>query len=83
MNYVLPEKQPMPILLEGFNTDWLLTDHGVHSVTYTNLTPGKYTLMVRPQTVTAFGVKNPHALQIRIKPPFWLSAGALSSMLFF
>lgn len=76
MNYVLPEKTTYAYMLEGFNTDWLLTDHGVHSVTYTNLTPGKYTLRVKAANSDGFWSEESTALQIRIKPPFWLSAGA-------
>lgn len=76
MNYVLPEKTTYAYMLEGFNTDWLLTDHGVHSVTYTNLAPGKYTLRVKAANSDGFWSEESTALQIRIKPPFWLSAGA-------
>ena len=76
MNYVLPEKTTFAYLLEGFNVDWLVTDPGVHSVTYTNLAPGKYTLRVKAANSDGFWSEESTALQIRVKPPFWLSTGA-------
>lgn len=76
MNYVLPEKTTYAYLLEGFNVDWLVTDPGVHSVTYTNLSPGKYTLRVKAANSDGFWSEESTALQIRVKPPFWLSTGA-------
>ena len=76
MNYILPEKTTYAYMLEGFNTDWLITDNGVHSVTYTNLAPGKYTLRVKATNSDGLWGDESTALQIRIKPPFWLSTGA-------
>lgn len=73
MNYVLPEKTTFAYMLEGFNTDWLVTDDGVHSVTYTNLTPGKYILRVKAANSDGYWSETSTALHIRIRPPFWLS----------
>lgn len=76
MNYILPEKTTYAYMLEGFNTDWLITDNGVHSVTYTNLAPGKYTLRVKAANSDGVWSEESAALVIRVKPPLWLSAGA-------
>ncbi len=76
MNYILPEKTTYAYMLEGFNTDWLIIDNGIHSVTYTNLAPGKYTLRVKAANSDGFWSEESTALPIRIKPPFWLSTGA-------
>lgn len=73
MNYVLPEKTTYAYMLEGFNTDWLITDPGVHSVTYTNLAPGNYTLRVKAANSDGFWSEESTVLNIHIKPPFWLS----------
>lgn len=73
MNYVLPEKTTYAYMLEGFNTDWLITDQGVHSVTYTNLAPGNYTLRVKAANSDGFWSEESTVLHIHIKPPFWLS----------
>ena len=73
MNYVLPEKTTYAYMLEGFNTDWLITDPGVHSVTYTNLAPGDYTLSVKAANSDGFWSEDSAVLHIHIKPPFWLS----------
>lgn len=73
MNDVLPEKTTYAYMLEGFNTDWLITDPGVHSVTYTNLTPGNYTLSVKAANSDGFWSDESTVLHIHIKPPFWLS----------
>lgn len=73
MNYVLPEKTTFAYMLEGFNKDWLIADNGVHSVTYTNLAPGNYTLRVKAANSDGFWSEESTVLHIRIKPPFWLS----------
>jgi signal transduction histidine kinase len=73
MNYVLPEKTTYAYMLEGFNMDWLITDPGVHSVTYTNLAPGNYTLSVKAANSDGFWRDESAGLSISIKPPFWLS----------
>jgi signal transduction histidine kinase/ligand-binding sensor domain-containing protein/DNA-binding response OmpR family regulator len=82
MNYVLPEKTTYAYMLEGFNTDWLITDHGVHSVTYTNLAPGNYTLRVKAANSDGFWSDDSTVLNIHIKPPFWLSPLAYVFYLF-
>ena len=73
MNDVLPEKTTYAYMLEGFNTDWLVTDPGVHSVTYTNLAPGNYILRVKAANSDGIWSVQSAVLYIRIKPPFWLS----------
>lgn len=73
MNDVLPEKTTYAYMLEGFNADWLITDPGVHSVTYTNLAPGNYTLSVKAANSDGFWSDEATVLNIHIKPPFWLS----------
>lgn len=73
MNYVLPAKTTYAYMLEGFNTDWLISEKGVNSVTYTNLAPGRYVLRVKAANNDRFWSDKSTALHIHIKPPFWLS----------
>ena len=57
-------------MLEGFNSDWLYTDGTQRRVTFTNLSPGHYTLKVK--VLNSDGLwSNIKTLQIGIEPPFW------------
>lgn len=60
------------IKLEGLESEW----HNVGTqnvVTFTNLSPGKYTLMVRPITGQLYPDTKPAQLDIRVLPPLWLT----------
>ena len=76
MNYVLPEKTKYAYKLEGFNQDWLIADENVHKITYTNLAPGTYTLMVKAANSDGFWNESAASLKIVIEPPFWRSGFA-------
>lgn len=57
-------------MLQGFNADWLYADGTQRRVTYTNLSPGSYTLKVK--ILNRDGVwSDVKQLQIDIEPPFW------------
>lgn len=72
-NYNLPEKTQYMYKLEGFNNDWLTLPLGVHSVTFTNLAPGKYVLRVKAINSDGYvGIKEA-TLGIVVNPPFWMS----------
>lgn len=71
-NYIPFNKDKMEYYLKGFSRNW--TDmRDRNSVTYTNLNPGKYTLMVRAKN-------NPlvpeSKLEIEILPPFYRTGWA-------
>lgn len=68
MNYILPEKTRYMYILEGFNQDWLTTD--VNNLTYTNLTPGEYTLKVKAINSDGFINHEASELKFIIEPPF-------------
>lgn len=74
MNYVQPEKTKYLYMLEGFNTEWLNTQS--HQLTYTNLTPGTYTLKVKSINSDGFCSKETAELKIIIAPPIWKSPAA-------
>lgn len=60
--------------LAGFNKEWLTTDGRQRTLTYTNIDPGQYTLMIRPEGTT--GTENTIALDINVLPPFWKTTPA-------
>lgn len=75
----VPQKARFMYRLEGFNDDhWLITPEGQPAVTYTNLSPGRYTLQVR--VVNRDGSVSPDTAQmsITIEPPFWLTGWAFT-----
>lgn len=73
-NYILPEKIKYAYKLEGFSSDWLTTAEG--KATYTNLSPGTYTLKVKAINGDGYSGDEEASLQIVVQPPFWLSMWA-------
>ncbi|MGQ8338250.1 two-component regulator propeller domain-containing protein [Sunxiuqinia sp. A32] len=58
--------------MEGFENEW--NDMGNKtSATYTNLLPGKYTFWLKAENNDGFESANIKSLEIRIRPPFYLS----------
>ncbi len=75
---VVPQKCRFLYRLVGFNDDkWLMTVESQPFVTYTNLSPGKYTLQVK--VVNRDGSISPEVSEMRIvvQPPVWLSWWAI------
>lgn len=70
-NYVLPEKTVFQYRLEGYNDKWLSCPEGVNHVTYTNLSPGHYTLQVRAVNGDGYESEAPAELPIVVHYPFW------------
>lgn len=58
--------------LEGFDDDWNDIGNST-SATYTNLSPGKYTFWLKAVNNDGMESKNIKKLEIRIRPPFYLS----------
>lgn len=56
--------------LEGFNENWVNIGNK-HQVTFTNLDPGTYTLLVRATNNNGVMCKAPASVKIIITPPFW------------
>jgi signal transduction histidine kinase/ligand-binding sensor domain-containing protein len=70
INYWLPQKNQYSYKLEGFDREW--SDVGSkREATYTNLSPGEYTLRVRAANNDGVWSESGAALQLRITPPFW------------
>lgn len=75
-NYILPEKTVFHYRLEGFDKEWLTTPRGSNLATYTNLTPGRYRLLVRAVNNDGFASEEAATLDIVVHPPFYLSVWA-------
>ena len=52
-NYIPSNRDDLEYFLEGFSKNWTGL-YGQHTITYTNLNPGKYTLIVRAKTISSF-----------------------------
>lgn len=75
-NYILPEHTTYYYKLEGFQSEWLECPAGMHHVTYTNLSPGNYKLIIK--AVNSDGVEGDaeRSLDISITPPIWATVWA-------
>lgn len=75
-NYILPEHTTYYYKLEGFRDEWLECPAGMHHVTYTNLSPGNYRLLIK--AVNSDGVEgdSERSLDIVITPPIWATVWA-------
>ncbi len=71
LNFLQPEKNSYQYQLEGFNSEWIMTDGGQQKATFTNLDPGTYIFRVKASNND--GVWNDDGTQIRIVilPPLW------------
>lgn len=75
-NYALPEKTVFSYKLEGFNDEWISCPAGVNHVTYTNLSPGHYRLLVKAVNGDGFESETPASIDIYVHPPFWATPWA-------
>lgn len=74
MSYLQPSDVQYSYYLEGFDEDWLEAGNH-HSVSYTNLSPGTYTLHVRATTNDGMQSED-ETLRIVITPPFYWNTPA-------
>lgn len=72
-NYNLPEKTGYIYKMEGLNNEWLALPTGLNRLTFTNLTPGEYTLHVKAVNSDGYESTETARLEILVHPPFWLS----------
>lgn len=70
-DYVLPEKTIFSYRLEGFNNDWNELSPGEHQVSYTNLSPGVYTLQVKATNNDGISSSDVKSIIIRITPSWY------------
>lgn len=72
LNYVSPEKNQYAYILEGFDDQWSYVGNR-REVTYTNLSPGDYTLKVKSSNNDGVWGEPTATVDIKILPPFWRS----------
>lgn len=70
-NSYLPRKIEYAYKLEGFDKDWIYTNHFNRSASYSNLAPGKYSLAVKARYSNAEWNNNIKKIDINVLPPFY------------
>ncbi|NHE58149.1 hybrid sensor histidine kinase/response regulator transcription factor [Cyclobacterium plantarum] len=73
LNYLNPEKSRFLYRLEGFNKEWVKLSKPPFKVSFTNLDPGNYTLMVKATNADGIWGEEAASLSIEILSPFWLT----------
>ena len=69
LNFIKSTKNRFAYKLEGFEKNWNYVD--IPSASYTNLSPGNYTLTVKGSNNDGLWTKEASTLQIKILPPFY------------
>lgn len=57
--------------LKGFDNNWIETNSQNRTATYTNLSPGYYTFLVKAKSGDRVSNDSPIALHIRVLPAYW------------
>lgn len=70
-NYALPQKTRYEYRLEGYDNQWHALPAGTHAVTYTNLSGGDYSLLVKAINSDGYESDTDAPLHITVKPPIW------------
>lgn len=71
LDYNDPSKNRYAYILEGYQEEWIETDAGNRTATYTNLSPGKYTFRVKGSNNDGVWNEEGASVNIFISPPFW------------
>ncbi len=75
LSYIAPDKNQYAYKLEGVDEDWNHIGNN-RSVTYVNLSPGKYTFRVKASNNNNIWNESGAVLRFEILPPFWFSLPA-------
>lgn len=70
LNFTIPEKNQYAYKLEGFDKNWNYINNR-NFVTYTELSPGKYTFRVKASNNDGVWNEEGTSLALIITPPFW------------
>jgi signal transduction histidine kinase/DNA-binding response OmpR family regulator len=70
LHYLNPSKNQYAYKLEGFDRDWQYIG-AQRTATFTNLSPGAYTFMVKAANSHGFWNDEPATIQLVITPPWW------------
>lgn len=71
LNFINTDKNQYAYKLKDFNKEWLTADGKTRRITYTNINPGTYTLLLKAANEDGYWNEEGISLKIRIKPPFW------------
>jgi len=71
LDLVQDEKINFRYRLEGFNEEWITLSEPPYRVTYTNLDPGAYRLVVQPAGSDGQWREEEYAMNLTILAPFW------------
>ncbi|MEO9484895.1 MAG: two-component regulator propeller domain-containing protein [Ekhidna sp.] len=72
LNFGHPEKISYAYKLEGFDNDWIITDHLDRKAVYTNVPAGRYTFKVKSSAPNGYWLDEKAAsIQLSIIPPWW------------
>lgn len=77
LHFASPEKNKYQYKLEGYDDDWIDTGADNRHATYTNLTRGAYTFIVKGTNKDGMESNKTASIRIRIKPPFYATVGAI------
>lgn len=69
-DFIPANRQAFAYRLEGFSKDWTPIRRGQNTITYTNLNPGKYTLVIKAKDGEE-GKGQEVRLLIKVLPPFY------------
>lgn len=73
----VPSRNRFLYRMEGITDKWIMTASGRPEVTFTNLSPGSYTLQVKVVNGDGTVCDDISELKINVNPPFYLSIWAL------
>ncbi len=73
LHFSVPAKNKYAYKLVGFHDKWIYTDARKRFVTFTNLDPGTYTLMIKGTNSDEVWNENGVKINIIVKPPYWKS----------
>ncbi len=71
LNFTHPPKCMYKHILEGFENEWIETDHNRRFASYSNLESGEYTFKVQASNNDGKWGNNTAELKITVLPPFW------------
>jgi len=71
LNLIHTDKLSFRYKLTGFNEDWITLSEPPYRITYTNLDPGSYKLIIQPTTYDGNWNHEEYAMMINISAPFW------------
>lgn len=76
MSFLNPSKNEFAYKLQGMDKEWNYSG-ATGNISYTNLAPGKYTLLVRWSNGEGVWTKGVNVMKIQVKQYFWITYPAL------